>query len=219
MKKHRHNPIVQITDQRIEEYSLRMTTVESERIKELVASSRSELDYIDMLSGNLVGQILKMLIRVSGAKRILEVGTFTGYSAVMMAEALPEDGEIITIEMNILYQELAERHFKMFDVENKITLMKGNAQELIKDIEGFFGLIFLDADKVSYSFYYEQALKKLESGGLLVVDNVLWNGTVLEPSDHKAEALGQFNGLVQQDKRVEQVLLPVRDGLTVIRKI
>lgn len=219
MKKHRHNPIVQITDQRIEEYSLRMTTDESERIKDLVASSRSELDYIDMLSGNLVGQILKMLIKVSGAKRILEVGTFTGYSAVMMAEALPEDGEIITIEMNILYQELAERHFKMFDEGNKITLMKGNAQELIKDIEGFFGLIFLDADKVSYSFYYEQALKKLESGGLLVVDNVLWNGTVLEPSDHKAEALDQFNGLVQQDKRVEQVLLPVRDGLTVIRKI
>jgi caffeoyl-CoA O-methyltransferase len=219
MKKHRHNPIVQITDQRIEEYSLRMTTDESERIKDLVASSRSELDYIDMLSGNLVGQILKMLIKVSGAKRILEVGTFTGYSAVMMAEALPEDGEIITIEMNILYQELAERHFKMFDEENKITLMKGNAQGLIKDIEGFFGLIFLDADKVSYSFYYEQALKKLESGGLLVVDNVLWNGTVLEPSDHKAEALDQFNKKIMDDDRVQQVLLPVRDGLTIIRKI
>ncbi|MCH2450519.1 MAG: class I SAM-dependent methyltransferase [Gracilimonas sp.] len=219
MKKHRQNPIVQITDQRIEEYSLRMTTDESERIKDLVASSGSELDYIDMLSGNLVGQILKMLIKISGAKRILEVGTFTGYSAVMMAEALPVDGEVITIEMNILYQELAERHFKKFDTENKITLMKGNAQELIEDIEGYFDLIFLDADKVSYYFYYEQALKKIESGGLVVVDNVLWDGTVLAPADHKAKAVDQFNKKVKEDERVEQVLLPVRDGLTIIRKV
>ena len=219
MKKHRHNPIVQITDQRIEEYSLRMTTDESERIKDLAASSCSELDYIDMVSGNLVGQILKMLIKISGAKRILEVGTFTGYSAVMMAEALPVDGEVITIEMNILYQELAERHFKKFDTENKITLMKGNAQELIEDIEGYFDLIFLDADKVSYYFYYEQAVKKIESGGLVVVDNVLWDGTVLAPADHKAKAVDQFNKKVKEDERVEQVLLPVRDGLTIIGKV
>lgn len=219
MKKHRHDPIVQITDQRIEEYSLRMTTNESERVKDLVASSRSQLDYIDMLSGNLVGQILKMLIKISGAKRILEVGTFTGYSAVMMAEALPEDGELITIEMNILYQEVAERHFNRFDTKNKITLMKGNARELMKDLRGSFDLIFLDADKVSYAFYYEQALIRLKSGGLFVVDNVLWNGTVLDPADHKAEALDQFNRIVKQDERVEKVLLPVRDGLTVIRKI
>lgn len=219
MKKHRHKPIVQITDQRIEEYSLRMTTGESERIKGLVASSSSELEYVDMLSGNLVCQILKMLIKVSGAKRILEVGTFTGYSAVMMAEALPQDGVVVTIEMNILYQKLAEQHLKKFDEENKITLIKGNAQDLIKDIKGCFDLIFLDADKVSYSFYYEQSLKKLKSGGLLVVDNVLWNGTVLDPSDHKAESLDQFNKKVMEDERVEQVLIPVRDGLTIIRRI
>ena len=196
-----------------------MTTDESERIKDLVASSGSELDYIDMLSGNLVGQILKMLIKISGAKRIMEVGTFTGYSAVMMAEALPVDGEVITIEMNVLYQELAERHFKKFDTENKITLMKGNAQELIEDIEGYFDLIFLDADKVSYYFYYEQALKKIESRGLVVVDNVLWDGTVLAPADLKAKAVDQFNKKVKEDERVEQVLLPVRDGLTIIRKV
>lgn len=196
-----------------------MTTNESEQVKDLIASSRSELEYVDMLSGNLVGQLLKMLIKISGAKRILEIGTFTGYSAIMMAEAIPEDGEIITIEMNILYQELAERHFKKFDTQNKITLMKGNAQELIEDTDGYFDLIFLDADKVSYSFYYEKALKKLEPGGLLVADNVLWNGTVLDPSDHKAESLHQFNKKVMEDERVEQVLLPVRDGLTIIRKI
>lgn len=219
MKKHRDKPNVQITDRQVEEYSLRMTTNESEQVKDLIALSRSELEYVDMLSGNLVGQLLKMLIKISGAKRILEIGTFTGYSAITLAEALPRDGKIITIEMNILYQELAERHFKKFDTQNKVTLMKGNAQELIEDTEGYFDLIFLDADKVSYSFYYEQALNKLESGGLVVVDNVLWNGAVLAPADHKSEALDQFNKKVKEDERVEQVLLPVRDGVTIIRKI
>ncbi|MDZ7807068.1 MAG: class I SAM-dependent methyltransferase [Gracilimonas sp.] len=219
MKKHRNKPIVQITDKQIEEYSLRMTTIESERVKDLIASSSSELEYIDMLCGNLVGQMLKMLIKISGAKRILEIGTFTGYSAIMMAEALPHDGQIITIEMNMKYQELAEWHFRKFDTENKITLMKGNAQELIKYLQGHFDLIFLDADKVSYSFYYEWGLEKLKSGGLLVVDNVLWDGAVLDPPDHKAEAMDQFNKKINNDDRVEQVLLPVRDGLTIIRKI
>lgn len=218
MKKHRHDPIVQITDQRIEDYSLRMTTSESEHIKELVASSGNELDYIDMLSGNIVGQLLKMLIKTSGARRILEIGTFTGYSALMMAEALPKDGRIITIEMNLRYQELAERHFKKFDTDNKITLIKGNAQELIEKVEGQFDIIFLDADKVSYSFYYEAALKKLETGGLLVADNVLWGGTVLKPNDQKSRTLDEFNKRVKQDERVENVLLPLRDGLSLIRK-
>lgn len=219
MKKRRDKPIVQITDRQVEEYSLRMTTNESEQVQDLISSSRSELEYVDMLSGNLVGQLLKMLIKISGAKRILEIGTFTGYSAITMGEALPQDGEIITIEMNLRYQELAERHFMKYDTENKITLIKGNAQELIEDLEGYFDLIFLDADKVSYSFYYDQVLKKLESGGLIVVDNVLWDGTVLAPGDHKAEAVDQFNKKVKEDDRVEQVLLPVRDGLTIIRRI
>lgn len=219
MKKHRDKPIVQITDKEIEWYALKMTTEESEQVKELIALSDHELEYIDMLSGNLVGQMLKMLIKISGAKRILEIGTFTGYSAVMMSEALPEDGEIITIEMNLRYQKLAEDHFKKFDTQNKIRLLKGNAQELIDELEGKFDLIFLDADKVSYSFYYEHALKKLNPGGLLVVDNVLWDGTVLDPPDHKAEALDEFNKKVMEDERVEQVLLPVRDGLTIIRRI
>lgn len=219
MKKHRNKPIVQITDKQIEEYALRMTTKESDKVKELITSSSSELEYIDMLCGNTVGQILKMLVRISGAKRILEIGTFTGYSAIMMAEALPEDGQIITIEMNIKYQKLAEWHFRKFDNENKITLMNGNAQEIIEHLKGHFDLIFLDADKMSYPFYYEQGLKKLRSGGLLVADNVLWDGAVLDPPDHKAEAMDQFNKMVQEDDTVEQVLLPVRDGLTIIRKI
>ena len=218
MKKHRGKPIVQITDTEIEKYALEMTTSESEHVRQLVKSSEEELDYVDMLCGNLAGQLLKMLIKISGARRVLEIGTFTGYSALMMAEALPEKGEIITIEMNLLYQELCEKHFAKYDLEQKIRLIKGNAREELPMLSGNFDLIFLDADKIGYPVYYEESLKKLAPGGLLVVDNVLWDGSVLQPQDQKAEALHEFNKRVTEDERVENVLLPVRDGVTVIRK-
>ena len=218
MKKHREKPIVQITDSSIEQYAHKMTTAESEDIQALVDSSSSELEYIDMLSGNLVAQLLKMMVKVSGAKRVLEIGTFTGYSALMMAEALPEDGEVITMEMNLRYQNLALKHFERFDQQKKIKLLKGNAQELIPGLEGEFDLVFIDADKLSYEIYFDQTLPYLKKGGIMVVDNVLWDGSVLEPQDEKSEALNKFNQKVAEDNRVEQVLLPVRDGVTIIRK-
>jgi caffeoyl-CoA O-methyltransferase len=218
MKKHRDKSIVQITSPKIEEYARAMTTFESEDVKALVASSDEALEYIDMLSGNLVAQMLRMLIQVSKARRILEIGTFTGYSAIVMAEVIPDDGEIITMEMNLRYQELALKHFRQFDHQNKITLLEGNARELIPELRGDFDLIFIDADKLSYEDYFIQTLPLLKQGGLMVVDNVLWDGMVLDPEDHKAQALHEFNKMVSQDDRVEQVMLPVRDGLTIIRK-
>jgi len=136
----------------------------------------------------------------------------------MMAEELPDDGGVITIEMNLKFQELAEKHFDEIDFGRKIKLLKGNARELIDEFTGPFDLIFIDADKVSYQFYYERSLELLSANGLIVVDNVLWNGTVLNPDDQKAGALHQFNETVANDDRVAQVLLPLRDGLTLIRK-
>lgn len=218
MKKHKNSPSVQIADQSIEKYAQEMTTMESEALRALVSSSAKELEYIDMLSGNLVGQLLKMLIHICGAKRVLEIGTFTGYSALTMAEALPDDGEVITLEMNLRYQELALKHFDEYDSGKKITLVKGNARELVSTLEGSFDLIFIDADKLSYEFYYDNTIDKLKSGGLIVVDNVLWDGTVLKPEDPKSEALDEFNRKVAQDERVDQVLLPLRDGVSLIRK-
>lgn len=218
MKKHRGKPIVQITNPEIEKYAEEHTSPESEEIKALIKSSDEELEYIDMLSGQLVGQLLKMIVQISGAKRILEVGTFTGYSAIMMAEALPEDGKITTLEMNLRYQKISEQHFSKSTQAHKIELIKGNAQEVIPELEEEFDLVYLDADKLRYAFYFEQVLPKLQEGGILITDNVLWDGTVLNPTDHKAQAIADFNAKVKEDERVEQVLLPVRDGVLIIRK-
>ncbi len=218
MKKHRGKPVVQITHPEIEQYAEQHTDRESDQVMELIRSSDEELEYIDMLSGKVVGQLLKMLVKLTGALRILEVGTFTGYSAVMMAEALPEDGELVTIEMNLRYQKLAETHFSRSTVKHKIRLIKKNAQEAIPELEERFDLAYLDGDKLRYRFYFEEILPKLRPGGLLVVDNVLWDGTVLDPQDHKAEAIQKFNRYVYEDDRVEKVFLPVRDGVYLIRK-
>lgn len=219
MKKHRGKPVVPITDPRIDEYSELHTTPESVEITKVIESSDSKLQYIDMLSGRVVGQFLKMLIRISGAKRVLEIGTFTGYSAITMAEALPEDGEVITLEMNLKYQKIAQTHFDDSGVGHKIKMIKGNAQQTIEIVDGEFDLAYLDGDKLRYKFYFDKILELLKPGGVLIADNVLWDGTVLDPEDHKAKAIAEFNKLVAKDDRVEQVLLPVRDGVNVIRKI
>lgn len=218
MKKHRDKSIVQITDPKIDKYSEDHTTPESEDIQNLISSSDQELQYIDMLSGRVVGQLLKMIVKISGAKRVLEIGTFTGYSAVMMAEALPDDGEVVTLEMNLKYQKIAQNHFDNSNAGNKVKMIKGNAQSILKELSETFDLVYLDGDKLRYSYYFEQVMPLLNSGGLIIADNVLWDGTVLDPKDKKAEAIAAFNKMVAADDRVEQVLLPVRDGVNVIRK-
>jgi len=219
MKKHRGKQVVPITDPNIVQYSEEHTTPESNDIKNLIKSSDAELDYIDMLSGRVVGQLLKTMIKISGAERVLEIGTFTGYSAIMMAEALPEYGEVITLEMNLRYQNLAQKHFDGSKVGSKIKMIRGNAQQSIDELEGVFDLVYLDGDKLRYGFYFEKVLPKLKSGGLIIADNVLWDGTVLNPGDQKAKAIADFNKMVAEDNRVEQVLLPVRDGVNIIRKL
>lgn len=218
MKKHRGKPILKITDASIDAYAEEHSIQDSDELKQLIESSDQELEYIDMLSGSLVGGLLQLLIKISGATSVLEIGTFTGYSAIKMAEALPENGAITTIEMNLRYQDLAEKHFSNSVQAPKITLLKGNAQELIDELDITFDFVYLDADKLRYQFYFDKVLPKLKSGGLLVTDNVLWDGTVLNPLEHKAQAIADFNAFVANDERVETVLLPIRDGVTLIRK-
>ncbi|NBW69882.1 MAG: O-methyltransferase [Bacteroidetes bacterium] len=216
--KNRPIPYRSISDAEVERYAEVHSYPESDTIQELIRQSDDELEYIDMLSGPLVGNLLQVLIQISGAREILEIGTFTGYTAIKMAEALPEGGCIETVEMNLRYQKIAESHFKQFGFDSRIKLIKANAREYVINLQKMYDFIYLDADKLYYEHYYQHTLTHLKKGGIMVVDNVLWNANVLNPSDSKSMSLDRFNKLLVEDDRVDQLLLPIRDGCTVLRK-
>ncbi len=164
------------------------------------------------------GRFLQMLVRLSSAKRILELGMFTGYSALMMAEALPDNGHLITCEIDPKAEAIARRYFAESPHGDKITIRMGPALDTIKTLADPLDLVFIDADKLNYSNYYEACLPLLKSGGLVVADNVLWSGKVVDPKDADDHAIVAFNRLVQSDSRVENVCLTVRDGMMLARK-
>lgn len=204
--------------QMVEKYSLEHTTEDSELIQELIAVSEKNLEFTDMLSGRLVGRLLAILIEVSGARRVLEIGTFTGYSALTMAEALPEDAELFTCEYNERYEDIARSFFERSEAGSKITLLMGKALDTIPTIKGNFDFIFLDADKINYPEYYRMVLPRLTRNGLLVVDNVLWGGDAVVGKGEKGKAIDELNTMIDEDDSVEQVMLTVRDGISIVRK-
>ncbi|MDX1587036.1 MAG: class I SAM-dependent methyltransferase, partial [Balneolaceae bacterium] len=171
----------------IEKYAEKATTHESPLLQELVEASKDNLEYVDMISGRVVGRLLAILIKISGAKRVLEIGTFSGYSALTMAEALPDEGELITCEYNERYEKLARSFINKSEHGHKITLKMGMAMDTIDQLNGTFDFIFLDADKVNYPAYFKKLLPMLRKNGLMVIDNVLWSGSVLHPDDEKAK--------------------------------
>jgi len=172
-----------------------------------------------MLSGPLQGQFLRMLSRMLRPQRILEVGTFTGYSALCLAEGLAEGGQLHTIEVNPELEYLIRKYIRLAGREQQIALHLGDAADIIPGLEGPFDLAFLDAGKQDYRLHYELILPVLRPGGLILADNVLWSGKVLEPAaDADAESIRAFNTFVVEDERVEQVFLPVRDGLLLAQK-
>ncbi len=191
------------------------TSPESDILQELARESEHKLEYTDMLSGRQVGQLLHILVRIGKCERLLEVGTFTGYSAIWMADALPANGELITVEINELYKSISDRFFRREPYHNKIKQITGDAMDEIDKLEGKFDLIFLDADKVNYPDYFQKLKPKLIKGGIFVADNVLWSGSVLNPDDEKSRAINQMNKLVQEDPDFINVMLAVRDGLTI----
>ena len=204
--------------QAIEKYALAHTTDDSPIIKELIKASEDDLEFTDMLSGKQVGRLLAILIKISDAKRVLEVGTFTGYSALTMAEALPEDGELFTCEYNKRYEDIARTFFDKSDAGSKITLLMGKALETIPTIEGVFDFVFLDADKINYPKYYEMIVHRMEPGAIMVIDNVFWDGEVLEAETDKSYAIDRMSKKIRDDDSVEHVMLTVRDGITIVRK-
>ena len=205
-------------DEKIEEYAFDHTSYEGDLLEQLEEETYKKLDIPQMTTGRIEARLLKLLARLVGAKRILEIGTFAGYSALSMAEALPEEGELVTCEIDPEAIIFAKKYFNLSPHGKKITLMEGSALESLRKISGPFDMAFIDADKENYSNYYETILPMIRSGGLIAVDNVLWSGRVLDPQDKSDKAIHQFNERVIHDERVESVLLTVRDGLNCIIK-
>ncbi len=201
-----------------EEYASAVTQNEPEIARKIAEATRTELEYSEMLTGKVEGRMLNMLVSLSGARRILEVGLFTGYSAYMMASALPENGKLISLEMNERYRDIADRFLSQSEHYKKIEILMGNALDTIGTLEGSFDLIFLDADKEHYPEYYDLLMPRLNAGGILIVDNALWYGEVVQPEDRKAVAIDRLNHTIREDDRVENVVLTVRDGVHVVRK-
>lgn len=187
--------------------------------EDLERETRERTGRPGMLTGRVEGALLRMLVRISGAKRVVEIGTFTGYSALMMAEALPEDGELLTCEVSREHASIARAFFDRSPHGFKVRLAVGPAAATLREIpEGSADFVFIDADKESYPLYYEESIRILRPGGLIAVDNVLWSGRVLSPADGASRAIAAFNRTVRSDVRVEKVMLPVRDGVYLILK-
>lgn len=175
-----------------------------------------------MLSGHLQGRMLSMLSHMIKPKRILEIGTYTGYSAICMAEGMLDDGKLITIDINEELEVMVRDYFEKAGLTQKVDYRIGNAMELIPEIDETFDLVFIDADKKNYTNYFNLVFEKVRPGGFIIGDNVLWSGKVVQAenkTDKDTQAILDFNRFVQEDDRVENVLFPVRDGLMVIRKI
>jgi len=204
---------------KIDQYAVTHTKPLPPLVQELVDETYKEMGRMaGMLSGPVEGSLLQMLVATVGAKRVLEIGMFTGYSALMMAAALPDDGEMVTLELSAEHAAFARGFFERSEDGRKVRLMEGPALESLKSLQGPFDLVFIDANKGGYVDYYEAALPMLSEHGLIAVDNVLWSGNVLDPKDDDAKAIVAFNDHVSRDTRVTHVMLTVRDGIMLIRR-
>jgi len=208
-----------IVNEAVEEYAADHTTQLNELFDRLAAETREKTTAPQMMVGRIEGGFLATLVRLTGAKRILELGTFTGYSSISMATALPDDGRIITCDVDPDATSIARRYMDESGHGDKIEIRLGPALETIETLDGPFDLVFIDADKPNYENYYEAVLPKLADDGLLIADNVLWSGRVVEPDgDESTQAIKAFNEHVRNDQRVTAVMLTVRDGMTLVRR-
>ncbi|WP_461832313.1 class I SAM-dependent methyltransferase [Aquifex sp.] len=188
-------------------------------LEELIDFTHKNTELPQMLTGSVEGNFLKMLVELSGAKRVLEIGTFTGFSALMMGMGLPEDGELITIEINPEYAKMAKSFIERAPWGDKIKVIVGDAREVLEQFDKeTFDFIFIDADKSSYPYYYEKCVELLKKGGIMAIDNALWEGEVLAPKDSRSRAIARMNEMIKEDPRVDKVLLTVRDGIFLVKK-
>ena len=204
----------------IEKYSLNHTTKESKLLESLNRETWAKVMNPRMLSGHLQGKILSMFSNMIKPKNILEIGTYTGYSALCMAEGLQKDGMIHTIDINEEHIDFAKKYFNRSDYEKNIKSYLGSALEIIPKLNWNFQLAFIDADKENYSKYFDLIIDKIDINGYIIADNVLWSGKVIkEKQDTETKALDLYNKKVFSDNRIETILIPIRDGLMISRKI
>lgn len=212
---------MEFLSEEINSYTVTHTSAETDLLAELNRETQAKIMMPRMLSGHLQGRILSMISHMIRPTSILEIGTYTGYSAICLAEGLVENGILHTIDINDELMPMVNRYLKKANLQSKIKTYTGNALEIIPTFNLQFDLVFIDADKINYSKYYDLTFEKIRSGGFIIADNVLWSGKVLYDAsemDKDTKAIHAFNEKVQQDSRVENVLLPVRDGLLFIRK-
>jgi predicted O-methyltransferase YrrM len=213
---------MEFIDPELDRYVHHHSEAESELLNELNRETYLKVLQPRMLSGHVQGRILSMYSKLIRPERILEIGTYTGYSAICLAEGLTDGGTLHTIEKNEELLPIINRYVERAGLSDKIKLHIGNALPIIESMDITFDLVFIDADKTNYLNYYEAVLPKMKSGGCIIADNVLWSGKVLDEEELKNDldtrALDEFNKAVTADERVDNVLLPVRDGLMVVIK-
>ncbi len=206
-------------DENINEYAEQHTSTQNEVLANLERETHLKVLRPRMLSGHLQGKFLEMIVKMIRPKEILEIGTYTGYSAICMANGLAPDACIHTIDINAELEDFAKSYFQKAEVENQIEFHIGNALEIIPKLDVVFDLVFIDADKINYKNYFDMVLPKMRKGGFIIADNVLWSGKVLETAkakDPETKAIQEFNDYVHACNKVENMLLPLRDGLMII---
>ena len=208
-------------DQKIEAYALEHSQPESEVLKKLNRETYAKVIQPRMLSGHMQGNILSMFSNMIKPKNILEIGTYIGYSAICLEQGLQENGTLFTIDVNEELEKMVRRYFNEAGVSSKINYIIGDALNVIPTINETFDLVFIDADKRNYANYYNLIFDKVNKGGYIISDNVLWSGKVIDNpnySDLDTKIIDSFNKMIHNDLRVEHILLPIRDGLMVARK-
>lgn len=207
-------------DEAIQRYAGQHTSGENDLLKRINRDTHAKMMMPRMLSGHLQGRFLSMISHMIKPVRILEIGTYTGYSALCLAEGLAPGGTLITIDINEELEARVRSYFAEAGLTDNIDYRIGDATKIIPSLEGPFDLVFIDADKENYSRYFDLVISKVREGGIILADNVLWSGKVLqEKQDKDTRAITEFNQKIMADRRVENVLLPIRDGIFMIRKV